>query len=175
MYRKRLPFRRRGTASPPQQTELLVEAGADFLYAALMPALHESPGTAQTMTETGLPLFLNFTICADGRLVDGTSLHDAIDSDVSSRPLCAITTCVHPDVVEKARSCPMNGTETMRNRFPGLQAGTANQSFQELVRSTVTRHSSPKKFVEYMLSLRKRFSLRLFDDCCVPRAGTWRP
>lgn len=60
------------------QAGLFAEAGADFLYAALMPTLPESLGMAQAMAETGLPFFLSFTIRADGRLVDGTSLHEAI-------------------------------------------------------------------------------------------------
>ena len=74
--------------------------------------------------------------------------------------------CVHPDVVEKALSCPMNDTEAVQNRFLGLQANAANLSFQELERSTVTRYSSPEELAEGMLPLRNRFGLRLFGGCC---------
>lgn len=43
------------------QAELFKAAGADFLYAGIMPALFEAAGMAQAMAETGVPYMISFT------------------------------------------------------------------------------------------------------------------
>ena len=50
----------------------------DFLYAGIIPALSEAMGMAGAMADSGLPYIISFTIQEDGRLIDGTAIHDAI-------------------------------------------------------------------------------------------------
>ena len=60
------------------QANCFKEAGVDFLYAGIMPALSEAKGMAKAMSDTALPYIISFTIQKDGMLVDGTTIHQAI-------------------------------------------------------------------------------------------------
>ena len=51
------------------QADLFKEAGADFLYAGIMPALSEAIGMAKAMEQTGLPYLISFMIQKNGRLI----------------------------------------------------------------------------------------------------------
>ena len=151
------------------QARRFQEAGADFLYAALMPCLPESVGMAQAMAETGLPYIVSFTLRSDGRLADGTPLDTAItviDAETSPRALCFMTNCVHPAPVRQALASPFNQTLRVRSRFLGLQANASPLSFRELEGSKVTRQSAPEKLAEGMVLLRKECGLRIFGGCC---------
>ena len=151
------------------QAGLFKDAGADFLYAALMPSLLESLGMAQAMAETGLPFIVSFTLRADGCLADGTPLNTAIaviDAETSPRPLCFMTNCVHPKLVRKALSAPFNRTPLVHSRFLGLQANASPLFFRELEGSKVTMQSEPEKLAAGMLALRNSFGLRIFGGCC---------
>ena len=151
------------------EATLFARAGADFLYAALMPALPESLGMARAMAQSGLPFLMSFTLRADGRLVDGTPLYEAvdiIDAEVSPRPLCFMAGCVHPAVVMQALSLPMNRTESVRTRFLGIQANAANLPFHALEHSESIRQSTPEELAQDMKTLKERFGLRLFGGCC---------
>lgn len=151
------------------ETCAFAEAGADFLYAALMPALPEALGMARAMANTGLPAIMSFTLRADGCLADGTPLHTAIeiiDGEVSPRPLCYMSNCVHPDVVREALSHPCNKTPAVRSRFLGIQANAARLSFEQLEQARKTYQTPPEELAQGMLRLRKDFNLRLFGGCC---------
>ncbi|HJD97913.1 homocysteine S-methyltransferase family protein [Mailhella massiliensis] len=151
------------------QAGLFREAGADFLYAALMPSLTEALGMAQAMAETGLPFIISFTLRADGRLADGTPLYaaiDVLDAEISPRPLCFMANCVHPALVRKALSAPFNRTPLVRSRFLGIQANASPLSFRELEGSKVTMQSEPENLAKGMLRLKNNFGLRIFGGCC---------
>lgn len=71
--------------------DIFAEAGAEFLYAGIMPALPEAIGMAQAMEQTGLPYIISFMIRKNGRLIDGTPISQAIaavDASVDRPPLC---------------------------------------------------------------------------------------
>lgn len=71
--------------------DIFAEAGAEFLYAGIMPALQEAIGMAQAMEQTGLPYIISFMIRKNGRLIDGTPISQAIaavDASVDRPPLC---------------------------------------------------------------------------------------
>lgn len=91
----------------------MAEAGVDFLFAGIMPQLTETIGMANAMAATGLPYIISFMVRRDGRLMDGTFIHDAIDTvdkETTTRPLCYMANCVHPDVLHQALSHPRNDT-----------------------------------------------------------------
>lgn len=151
------------------QAKLLRDAGADFLYAALMPCLPEAIGMAQAMAETGLPAIMSFTLREDGCLSDGTSLDTAIaviDAETLPKPLFFMTNCIHPSLVIKALSQPFNRTERVRKRFLGIQANASALSYKELEYSAVTRQSHPEELAKDMLKLKNNFGMRLFGGCC---------
>lgn len=151
------------------QAELFREAGADFLYAGIMPVLGEAAGMAQAMAETGLPYIISFTIQRDGRLIDGTTITGAIeyiDSLSGPKPVCYMTNCVHPKIVYDALSQPFNRNEIVKSRFLGIQANTSPLSYAELDGSPDLISSEPEEFAEEMIKLRSISNMKLFGGCC---------
>lgn len=151
------------------QARLFAEAGADFLYAGIMPTLPEALGMAQAMAETGLPYLLSFTIQGDGRLIDGSSIHEAIvriDGGVSAPPVCYLSNCVHPAIVYEALSRPWNRTEAVRERFLGIQANTSPLPLAELDGAAELHSAEPEPFAADMSRLHREMGLKLFGGCC---------
>ena len=122
------------------QADLFAQVGAEFLYAGIMPALPEAVGMAPAMGDSGLPYIVSFMVRGDGRLLDGVTIHDAIqtiDDCVDVQPECYMTNCVHPAVLYAALSRPCNSTELVRgplSRHPGqcgpLEPGGTGRRFR---------------------------------------------
>ena len=151
------------------QTDLFKSANVDFLFAGIMPVLDEAFGMAKAMSDTDIPYIISFTICRDGKLIDGTTIDYAIrfiDDNVSEKPVCYMTNCVHPDIVNEALSHDFNRTEIVRTRFIGIQANTSALSYQELDGVKELQISSPDDLAEAMLKLKSDFHFKIFGGCC---------
>lgn len=159
------------------QADSFASAKVDFLYAGIMPVLSEAAGMAQAMADTGLPYMISFTIQSDGKLIDGTTITEAIqyiDCKTTRNPICYMTNCVHPEIVFQALSQPFNRNQTIHSRFWGIQANTSPLSYAELDRaaeegaesSIDLKCSEPEKFAEEMLKLRKINSFKIWGGCC---------
>ena len=112
---------------------------------------------------------ISFTIQADGRLIDGTTITDAIryiDQAVTAVPVCYMTNCVHPSIVYQALSQPFNRNETIRSRFWGIQANTSPLSYAELDHSVDLKCSEPEAFAQEMLWLRQVNPIKIWGGCC---------
>lgn len=145
------------------------EAGVDFLFAGIMPALAESIGMAKAMEATGLPYIISFMIRKEGVLLDGTSINDAIadiDSKTETHPLCYTVNCVHPDILHQALNSPLNNTPLVKVRFKGIQANASCLSPEELNECACLKSSSPTELAESMMSLHKDFPLKIVGGCC---------
>ena len=145
------------------------KAGVDFLYAGIMPTLSEAAGLARAIDETGLPYIISFTIQADGKLIDGTTIADAIryiDEATINPPVCYMTNCVHPSIVCKALLQPFNRNETVRERFRGIQANTSPLSYAELDGAEDLHCSEPEDFAEEMLKLQRVADIKIWGGCC---------
>ena len=148
---------------------LFAKSGVDFFYAGIMPALPEAAGMAKALSEIQIPYIISLMIRGDGRLLDGTSLHDAIayiDEFVSYPPLCYMTNCVHPDVVLRALSQPWNRTKPVRVRFRGIQANASALAPEELDGSKDVQSSSPGDLAEGICRLGERMDLTIVGGCC---------
>jgi S-methylmethionine-dependent homocysteine/selenocysteine methylase len=151
------------------QADLFAEAGADFLYAGIMPALPEATGMALAMGDSGLPYIVSFMIRRDGRLLDGTTIHEAIqtiDESVEVRPVCYFSNCVHPTVLYEALTQPFNATDVVRDRLRGIQANASHLTPEELDASTGLESSDAGWWAREMLRLRDDKGLRVFGGCC---------
>ena len=151
------------------QADRLAAAGADFLYAGIMPALKEAKGMAMAMGDTRLPYLISFTIQSNGRLIDGTPIHDAIasiDDAAATAPLGYMANCVHPSIVRKALSQSCNRTNLVRTRFLGVQANTSALSYAELDSSPDLKGSKPEEWTEAMMALEQENHIRIFGGCC---------
>lgn len=151
------------------QADLFKEAKVDFLYAGIMPVLSEALGMAMAMADTGIPYIISFTIRSNGRLIDRNTINEAIriiDSNVSNKPICYMTNCVHPNIVYEALSHEFNQTETVRTRFTGIQANTSALSYEELDASKDLKSSSPASWAEAMIRLKQTYNFKIFGGCC---------
>lgn len=151
------------------EAELFTKAKADFLFAGIVPTLPEAAGMARAMELTGLPYLISFTIQADGRLIDGTTITDAIqyiDSVTERNPLCYMTNCVHPSIVREALCQPFNQNNTVGSRFLGIQGNTSPLSHAELDGSKDLKCSEPEAFAIEMMRLRDISNIKIFGGCC---------
>ena len=149
--------------------ERFCKAGVDFLYPSLIPSLSEAAGIARAIDPTGLPYLLSFTIQGDGRLLDGTSIDEAIgfiDSITLNKPLRYMTNCVHPRFVYAALTQPFNQTERVRRRFAGIQANAAPLTYAELDASPVLLTSTPEELAADMMKLTQLDQIRIWGGCC---------
>ncbi len=151
------------------QANRLCESGVDFLFAGIMPALTEAIGMAKSMEMTNLPYIISFMIREDGKLIDGTTIHDAItaiDEQTSNNPVCYMTNCVHPITLKKALSHSYNNTETIRQRFKGIQANASCLSPEELDGSEVLKSSTPQSLASDIIKLYENITPKIFGGCC---------
>ena len=129
----------------------------------------EATGMARTMSDTGIPYIISFTIQKDGKLIDGHTIDYAIrfiDDNVSRKPVCYMTNCVHPCIVYEALAHNFNQTEVVRTRFIGIQANTSALSYSELDSSADLQSSSPADLAEGMMKLKSEYDFRIFGGCC---------
>ncbi|MGG7178388.1 homocysteine S-methyltransferase family protein [Clostridium paraputrificum] len=151
------------------QAKLFKEAEVDFLFAGIMPTLNEAIGMAKAMESTGLQYIISFMIRKDGKLIDGTTINDAIriiDESVDRIPLCYMTNCVHPDIVYEALYKDFNQTDTVKNRFIGIQANAACLSPEELDNSHDLVSSDPISLANSIMKLRNDFNFKILGGCC---------
>lgn len=151
------------------QVTVLAEAGADFLYGALLPTLPEALGLARAMAETGLPYILSFTLHRNGCLPDGTPLSQAmaqIDRQVQPQPLCYMTNCVHPAIVYDALTRPCNDIPLVRTRFLGLQGNTSPLDYAALDQATDLLTAPPEVFAAETVRLGTLAPFQIFGGCC---------
>lgn len=145
------------------------EAGVDFLYAALIPTFPEAAGLAAAMAETGIPYIISFTIRNNGTLIDGTPICDAIsqiDNRVSVPPICYMTNCVHPRIAYEALSQSFHDKALLKRRFLGIQANTAQLSYEELDDAKELLTSEPEALAEAIMALKEICSLKIYGGCC---------
>lgn len=151
------------------QAEQFARAGVDFLFAGIMPTLPEAAGMARAMGQTGVPYIISFTIQRDGKLIDGTTITEAIqyiDGTANVPPVCYMTNCAHPSIVREALLQPFNQNELTRERFLGIQGNTSPLSYAELDISVDLQESVPEEFAREMLKLREIHPIKIFGGCC---------
>jgi len=151
------------------QANLFKNSGVDFLYAGIMPALSEAIGMAKAMENTGLPYIISFMIRSDGKLIDGTTIHNAIlniDNATIQKPIGYMTNCVHPKVLKKALSCSFNETKLLKERFCGIQANTSPLSPEELDNCCDLKSSDSISLACDMMDLYQYFTPKIFGGCC---------
>ncbi|MBQ3029211.1 MAG: homocysteine S-methyltransferase family protein, partial [Lachnospiraceae bacterium] len=124
---------------------------------------------ARAVDDTGLPYIISFTIQEDGRLIDGTTIADAIryiDGITTNKPVCYMTNCVHPSVVCKALLQSFNWNETVKERFLGIQANTSPLSYAELDGAEDLHCSEPEEFAEEVIKLQRVADIKIWGGCC---------
>ncbi len=147
------------------QAEALAASGVDLLLCATMPALSEAQGLADAMGATGLPYLVGFVVRPTGRLLDGTTLDDAvaaIDESVHRPPAAYFLNCVHPRVAEAALAASPRAAP----RVIGLMANTSARDPDELDGLTELETAEPESFALELADVAVRRGLRLVGGCC---------
>ena len=150
-------------------TEQFRKAKVDFLYAGIMPTLPEAAGLARAIDDTEIPYIISFTIQRDGKLIDGTTIADAIqyiDDHTVNKPVCYMANCVHPSIVYKALSHSFNDTKLVKERFRGIQANTSPLSYSELDGAADLKCSEPEDFSSEMIKLSNIGSFQIWGGWC---------
>jgi S-methylmethionine-dependent homocysteine/selenocysteine methylase len=151
------------------QADLFRQADADFLFAGIMPALTEAVGMAQAMESTDMPYIISFMIRKNGKLIDGTTINDAIkeiDSATCRKPICYMANCVHPLVLREALLYTFNQTELVKQRFHGIQANTSVLSPEELDNSKELVTSGSMEWANDMMKLSGIINIKIYGGCC---------
>jgi len=151
------------------QVNLFKEAGVDFLFAGIMPVLSEGIGMAKAMESAELPYIISFMIRDDGKLIDGTTINDAIlniDNATVQKPICYMVNCVHPIILKKSLSYSFNKTRLVKERFHGIQANTSPLSPEELDNSTDLKSFDSVSLANDMMNLYDYFTPKILGGCC---------
>ena len=151
------------------QAACLAKLGVDLLYAPTFASAAELHGVAAAMAATGLPYALAPVIDADGALLDGVPLVDAIrhiDTEVTPRPLHYLIGCVHPTTFRAARQHLRILPGDVASRVIGLKANASNLPPDQLDKLDHLEEGQPERFAELMLDLRRDYGLRLLGGCC---------
>lgn len=149
--------------------EMFTREKVDFLYAGIMPVLSEAIGIAMAMEETNLPYIISFMLRDNGRLIDGTTIHDAIlniDNSVKIKPICYMANCIHPSILYKALSWDFNKTSLVRQRFRGIQANTSALPPEILDNSNKLRFSNCVELGKEVYKLTEIMDLKIIGGCC---------
>lgn len=146
----------------PQICEL-ASTDADFLLAQTLPATGEALGIARAMAASGKPYFISFCTGPDGRVLDGTSLPEAIaclDSALATPPLGYFVNCTHPRFLLDAYQ-PGD-----LERLVGIQANGSSRDVTRLDGSTATVADSIETWAEAMMMLHQTHKVPILGGCC---------
>ena len=151
------------------QIQALADAGVGFLLASTLPEINEAKGIAKAMSETKKDYVISFIIRDSGKILDGTSLLDAIniiDDSVSEPPLFYLTNCIHPDVLHKSFINIKDADNILCKRLFGVQANASSKSPEELDKLEELDADSSADWAQGMVDLNKKYKLKILGGCC---------
>lgn len=141
----------------------------DFFFAGIMPTLPEAIGMANVMEQSGKPYLISLMIQRNGTLLDGHSIHHSIaeiDRKTNTPPLCYMTNCVHPAILQESLAYPVNQTALVQKRFCGIQANAACFDATTLDQSKTLLSSSAEDLALACTTLHKTVPLKIYGGCC---------
>ncbi|MCV7214130.1 homocysteine S-methyltransferase family protein [Mycobacterium crocinum] len=145
------------------QIESLAGAGVDFLFAATFPAVDEAIGAARAMERTGLPFVVSWVLGADTRVLDGTTLAEAIRRvDDEAAPTYFSLSCIHPTVAARALDACGDAVTRIRE----VKANGSVLSPAELVALDHAESDPPTEFATAMNDLRRDYDVPVVGGCC---------
>jgi homocysteine S-methyltransferase len=148
-----------------EQAEALAAAGVDLVLAATLPAAGEALGIARAVAATGVPYLVGFVMRANGTLLDGEPLADAVkrlDDALPAPPLGYAGTCVHPDNLGAA----LEAAGIAAARFVAVQGNGSRLSPEELDGRATLEADAPEAFGKATARVARRFRLSLVGGCC---------
>jgi S-methylmethionine-dependent homocysteine/selenocysteine methylase len=148
------------------QIEAFAEAGADMATAFTLNSINEAIGIARAARTIGLPCAISFTVETDGRLANGETLREAIetvDRETRKAPEYFMVNCAHPAHFEQA----LQVGEAWVARIHGVRANASTKSHAELDESETLDAGDPLDLGERYRTLRRSFpAMRILGGCC---------
>ena len=151
------------------QASQLADCDCDLLFAPTFPAVGEALGACRAMAETGRPYVVSYVLDRDGRVLDGTSLAEAIeriDATVDPAPAIHSLSCVHPSVAARAVAALKAEAPGAVGRLGELKANGSPMATTELVRLDHPEADAPGDFAREMWRLYEPTGLRVLGGCC---------
>ncbi|BCH25621.1 homocysteine S-methyltransferase family protein [Mesorhizobium sp. L-8-3] len=141
-------------------------SAADMVSAVTMNTVGEAIGIARAARAQSMPCVVSFTVETDGRLADGTSLQEAIESvdrQTDGSPAYFMINCAHPTHFAHA----LENGEPWLARVQGVRANASSRSHQELDESTTLDEGDPVDLGRRYVALRRSLpALRVLGGCC---------
>lgn len=160
----------------------LAQAGVDFLIAETLPSVEEAVGIAKAMERSGIPYIISFVIDRRGLVLDGAPLLEAvniIDAATNRAPLGYMVNCSYPTFL-RAADQPVE----LFNRLIGYHANASSLDHEALEGSEQLQKESVSDWGEEMLSLNRRYGIKILGGCCgtgvehlrylVEKSAAWR-
>ncbi len=148
------------------QIRLFAEEGVDFVSALTLSYPEEAIGIALAARDAAVPVVLSFTVETDGRLPNGSSLREAIetvDRATDSYPSFYMVNCAHPTHLPEE----LLSGETWTRRVGGLRSNASRMSHAELDAAEELDAGDPVDLGARYATLRKRMPwLRVLGGCC---------
>jgi len=142
------------------------QSSADMVSAMTINTVEEASGIALAAAEHGIPCVVSFTVETDGRLLNGTSLRQAIeqtDEITHGAPAYYMVNCAHPTHFEQA----LAADEAWVQRIYGLRANASTRSHAELDESETLDIGDPSDLGRRYRTLRRDFpGFRILGGCC---------
>jgi S-methylmethionine-dependent homocysteine/selenocysteine methylase len=149
-----------------EQIKVLKEAGVDLVSAITMNYLEEGLGIAMAAQEIMVPAVISFTVETDGKLSDGKTLKEAIetiDKKTSSYPSYYMINCAHPQHFANE----LKKGEQWIARIRGIRANASCKSHAELDESTTLDTGDTAELANWYHLLNHYLpNLQVFGGCC---------
>ncbi|GAA2650747.1 homocysteine S-methyltransferase family protein [Paractinoplanes durhamensis] len=144
------------------QITAFAEAGADLVTALTLTGAAEAAGIVRAARAAGLPVAVSFTVETDGRLPDGTPLHEAVTTVDAEGPDYFMVNCAHPTHI-----APGVTEGDWVARIVGLRANASARSHAELDAATELDEGDPAGLAQVQETLRESLpALSLIGGCC---------
>ena len=149
-----------------EQVETLAGTTADVISAMTMNDPAEAAGIALAAREFAMPAVVSFTVETDGRLVDGTTLADAVrfvDDATGGYPAYYMLNCAHVTHFEQAFT---DGGEWL-GRLRGLRSNSSDKSHAELDEATTLDAGDPTTLgTQYHALISRLPHINVIGGCC---------
>jgi homocysteine S-methyltransferase len=148
------------------QIAAFVEGGADMVTAFTLNNVQEAIGVARAARAHEIPAVIAFTVETNGRLVNGETLREAIetvDRETQNAPEYFMINCAHPSHFEDA----LKAGEAWTRRIHGVRANASTKSHAELDESETLDAGDPRDLGRRYQNLRRSFpTMRMLGGCC---------
>jgi S-methylmethionine-dependent homocysteine/selenocysteine methylase len=148
------------------QMAVFANSAADMVSAVTMNTVGEALGIARAAKAHAMPCVISFTVETDGRLVDGTTLREAIetvDERTGGYPTYFMINCAHPTHFRGV----LEAGESWTGRIQGIRANASAKSHQELDDSTELDIGDIADLGrQYRFLTRTYPAMRVLGGCC---------